>query len=282
MVRALHRGRRALTHLRLAGLIAAVLAAAFGAPPAAAEESVLRAVEDRGALRVAGVVYPPLIMRRPSGEYYGADPDLLRALAAELGVELQFVNAAWDEAVPGLAIAKWDIAPALCISSRHRYDIDYAETYLMLGGVLAVLAGNEGIDSLADANRLDVTFANVTGGWGEQIAEKAFPDATHKSFGQATQAEMAMEVISGRADATVVDTPVTVSRLARDHGDRLAFFPDRNTPIDVLSCSVAYGIRKGDAGWEATVSDFIRRKRESGELRALLDKHVAAELLADE
>jgi polar amino acid transport system substrate-binding protein len=81
---------------------------------AVAQDSVLDEIKARGSLRVAGVVYRPLIMRRPSGEHYGADVEFMGELANELGVDLEFVNAGWDTAVAGVTTGKWDMVPAIC------------------------------------------------------------------------------------------------------------------------------------------------------------------------
>ncbi len=276
----MRRGHRALGRLRtgmLAGFVAGL--ALLVGQPASAGDSLLDEVKERGTLRVAGVVYRPLIMRRPTGEYYGADPEILAQLAGELGVELEFVNAGWDTAVAGITTGKWDLVPALCVTPKRMEAIDFSETYLMLGGVLTVLESNDRINSIEDADDPSVNFANVAGGWGEQIAAKAFPNATHKGFGQATDDQMALELLSGRADATIFDTPVTVSLLVEQHGDKFKFFPDMKTPLGVLPCPVAYGIKKGDTAWEQAISGFIKRKKDSGELEALFDRYMTAQFI---
>ena len=244
-------------------------------------DSILDEVKNRGKLRVAGVVYRPLQMRKPSGEYYGADPDLLKQFADHLGVKLEIVSAEWATAVAGIKTGKWDLVPALCVTPKRKEAIDFSETYLMLGGVLTVLKGNYKINSLADANRSEITIANVAGGWSEQIAKKAFPLATHKDFGQATDDSLVMELLSKRADAAVFDTPVTISLLVEKHGEKFKFYPDKKTPMDVIPCPVAYGLKKGDKKWEKAVSDFIRAKKSSGELETLFDKYMTAKFITE-
>ena len=243
--------------------------------------SILDEVKNRGKLRVAGVVYRPLQMRKPSGEYYGADPDLLKQFADHLGVKLEIVSAEWATAVAGITTGKWDLVPALCVTPKRKEAIDFSEAYLMLGGVLTVLKGNDKINALADANRSEITIANVAGGWSEQIAKKAFPFATHKDFGQATDDSLVMELLSKRADAAVFDTPVTISLLVEKHGEKFKFYPDKKTPMDVIPCPVAYGLKKGDKKWEKAVSDFIRAKKSSGELEALFDKYMTAKFITE-
>ena len=83
-------------------------------------------------------------------------------------------------------------------------------------------------------------------------------------------------------DAAVFDTPVTISLLVEKLGDKFKFFPDKKTPMDVLPCPVAYGLKKGDTAWEGAVSDFIRRKKDSGELQALFDQYMTAKFITEE
>ena len=245
----------------------------------AAAESVLDEVKARGTLRVAGVVYRPLIMRRPSGEYYGADPEALGLLADHLGVELEFVNAGWDTAVAGIATGKWDLVPAICVTPKRMEVVDFTETYLMLGGVVVVLADNDKINSVEDANDAGIIMANVEGGWGQQIAEKAFPNATHKEFPGADDAQIAMELLSGRADATIFDTPVTIALIRAQYGDVFKFFPSATEPLDVIPCPVAYALKKGDTKFNNALSAFIKEKNESGEMKALFMKYMTPDFI---
>jgi ABC-type amino acid transport substrate-binding protein len=261
--------------------LAAMAAAGWAMPgrPAVAADSVLDQVKSRGVLRAAGVVFPPLIIRRPSGEYYGADVDLLNQLAGQLGVKLQFVDAGWDTIVAGITTGKWDIGPALCVTDKRKEVIDYSSTYILLGGVLTVLKDNNKINSLEDANKPEVTFADVSGGWGEQIAKKAFPNAQHKVFGSATDDQIAEEVLSGRVDAAIFDTPITITRLTEKLGDKFKFYPSKDKPIDVVPCPIAWGLKKGDTKWNEAVSGFIDGEKKSGELQKLVDKYMTSKFI---
>jgi ABC-type amino acid transport substrate-binding protein len=268
---------------RLIALAAIVGGLALGlGRPSLADDSVLDQIKARGTLRVAGVVFPPLIIRRPNGEYYGADVELLGELAEKLGVKLEFVNAGWDTIVAGVTTGKWDIAPSLCVTEKRKEAIDYSSTYIMLGGVLTALKDNGKINSLDDANKPEVVFADVSGGWGEQIAKAAFPKATHKVFGNATDDQIAEEVLSGRVDAAIFDTPITVTRLVEKLGDKFKFYPAKDKPLDVVPCPVAWGLKKGDGKWQAELSGFIDQQKKSGDLQKLVDKYMTSKFIVVE
>jgi ABC-type amino acid transport substrate-binding protein len=275
-------GDRRSRFLAAGGVIALAIGALAGASsPAAAQDSVLDEIKARGSLRVAGVVYRPLIMRRPSGEYYGADVEFMGELAHELGVELEFVNAGWDTAVAGVTTGKWDMVPAICATPKRDEVIDFSEPYMTIGGVVTVLQENDKINSVEDADRPEVLFANVAGGWSEQIAKEGFPNATHKEFGGATDDQLAVEVLSGRADAAIFDTPVTIALIVEKYGDKFKFFPSATQPLDVLPCPVAYGYKEDDQKFGQALNDFITARRESGSLQEMFDKYMTAEYIQE-
>jgi ABC-type amino acid transport substrate-binding protein len=249
--------------------------------PAAAQDSVLDEIKARGTLRVAGVVYRPLIMRRPSGEYYGADVEFMGELAKELGVELEFVNAGWDTAVAGITTGKWDMVPAICATPKRDEVVDFSEPYMTIGGVVTTLKENDKINSVEDTDRPEVLIASVAGGWGEQIAKAAFPNATHKEFGGATDDQLAVEVLSGRADATIFDTPVTIALIVDKYGDKFKFFPSATEPLEVLPCAVAYGYKEDDEKFGQALNDFITTRKESGALQEMFDKYMTAEYIEE-
>src|SRR5690348_14778282 len=103
--------RRHIMYGRLSVL--AALAAAFILPaaPSSAADSVLDQIKQRGELRVAGVLYRPLIAARPNGEYVGIDVEVLKRMAADLGVKANFVQGEFATAVAGITAGKWDIIP---------------------------------------------------------------------------------------------------------------------------------------------------------------------------
>ena len=176
--------RRAVLSVLAAGLGAAILLWPTASSPAQA--GALETIKERGSLRVAGVVYRPFMIRRPDGSYEGIDVDAMGQIASDLGVKLEFVDSGWDTAVAGITTGKWDVVPAICITPERLKAVDFSESYLMLGGVLGVRADNDKINSVEDANKPEVRMSNVAGSWSDEIANKAFPLANKKSFGQAT------------------------------------------------------------------------------------------------
>src|SRR4029453_5431372 len=124
-------------------ILAVVLAFGVAAVPApAAAQSVLDEIKQRGELRVAGVLYRPLISPRPNGEYVGLDVEVMKKMAADLKVKLNIINSEWRAAVAGGETKKWDIVPALCVTDKRKEVVDFVVSDITIGATLVTLASN--------------------------------------------------------------------------------------------------------------------------------------------
>jgi polar amino acid transport system substrate-binding protein len=257
--------------------LALTIAGTAGSPSAMAQ-SVLDEIKDRGEVRVAGVLYRPLISPRPNGEYVGIDVEVMKRVADDLGVELNIINSEWATAVAGIESGKWDIVPAMCITEKRLEVIDFSASYITIGATLATAADNpKNLTSLEAFNRQEVVFAVPGGSWSEAVAQEVAPNATLKVFGQSTSADLIQEVVAGRADAVVLDTPIQTTVALEAFGDQISIFPGHNQPLDVKACKVGYGYKKGDAAMAEYINNFMREMRDSGELDALVEEYMTAD-----
>lgn len=258
----------------IAGLLAITLC---GASSQAFAGERLDQIKQRGTLRVAGVVYEPLMVRKADGSFVGLDIDLLTRFSEKLGVKLEVVDAGWDTAVAGVTTGKWDVVPAICITEKRKEVVDFTDPYIELGGAFIVAADNpKNLQTVEDLNKPEVVFADVAGGWGEDFARKAAPNAEHKLFPQATDADISQEILSGRADAAVMNTPITTGIIKKQFGDKIRFIPGWNEPLDIDSCPVGYALPKGDAEMKSLFDAELAALKTSGEFSKVLDTWIAA------
>jgi len=238
-------------------------------------QSTIDEIKQRGELRVAGVLYRPLISPRPNGEYVGIDVELMKLMAANLGVKLNIINSEWATAVAGIDAKKWDIVPALCITDKRKEVIDFSESYITIGATVTTTVNNpKHLTTLESFNRPDVIFAVPTGSWSESVAKEVAPKATMKGFAQSTSADLIQEVVSGRADAVILDTPIQTTVALAAFGDKLRILPGHNKPLDVRACKVGYGYKKGDTKMREYMDAFIDKMRKSGKLEALITEYM--------
>jgi polar amino acid transport system substrate-binding protein len=258
-------------------MVAAVFVAAAAPAPVAAQ-SALDEIKQRGELRVAGVLYRPLISPRPNGEYVGLDVEVMRKIAADLKVKLNIINSEWATAVAGIETKKWDLVPALCITDKRKEVVDFVATDINIGATLVTLASNpKNLTTLEAYNRPEVVFAVPAGAWSEAVGKEVAPKATFKTFGQSTSADLLQEVIAGRADAVVLDTPIQTTVALAAFGDKIKIFPGHNQPLDVRACKVGYAYMKGDKKMADYIGGFTKKLRDSGQLAALVKQFMTAE-----
>jgi ABC-type amino acid transport substrate-binding protein len=259
--------------LILAATATAFLATAMAEPANA--ESALDAIKQRGELRLAGVLYRPLISPRPNGQYVGIDVEVMKRMAADLGVKLNILNSEWATAVAGIEANKWDIIPALCITDARKKVIDFSESYITIGATFVSLVDNpKGLTTVDAFNRPEVVFAVPSGSWSESVAKEAAPKATLKEFGQSSSSDLIQEVVSRRADAVVMDTPIQITVALGAYGDKLRIVPGRDKPLEVKACHVGYGYKKDDTKMAAYIDGFMKKLRDSGQLDALIKQFM--------
>jgi polar amino acid transport system substrate-binding protein len=191
---------------------------------------------------------------------------------------INIINSEWATAVAGIESKKWDIVPALCITDKRKEVVDFSESYITIGATLTTLAANtKKLESLEAFNNPEVVFAVPGGSWSENVAKEVAPKATLKAFGQSTSADLIQEVVAGRADAVVLDTPIQTTVAMATFGDKIKVFPGHNKPLDVRACKVGYAYFKGDAKMKGHIDDFMKKLRDSGELDGLVKKFMTAE-----
>lgn len=207
---------------------------------ALSQESVIEAIKERGVIKIGLSLFVPWSMRDKKGELIGFELDVGRKLAADMGVEVEFVPTAWDGIIPALVSGKFDvIISGMSVTPERNLTVNFSDPYAYSGlTILANSAMTKGF-TMADFNRPEVTFAARRGATPATVIAQLFPVATLLLFdedGASTQ-----EVLNGNAHATMGAEP-TPSREARSHPETLSVpFPET-----FLATGEAFAYRKGD------------------------------------
>jgi polar amino acid transport system substrate-binding protein len=100
--------------------------------------SGLAEIRQRGALRVGlDASFPPFESLDEDGQVVGLDADIARAIADDLGVEVQFVNIGFDGLYDALLIKRVDVLlSGLPIDPYRSRDVAYSVNYFNAGQVL--------------------------------------------------------------------------------------------------------------------------------------------------
>lgn len=264
-----------MNHIRtISFVLLGVFCAGLGAGPAIAQDSSLAEVQKRGVLRVAGPTFLPYIQHLPNGDYVGIDVDILQSFAKEQKLKLEFIDAGWDTTIAGLQTGKWDVVPVTCITEKRLESVDFTVPYFASGPAVVFAKGNAKIKTLDDLNKPTVTFAQSIGTWAEPYVKETFPQAQLKGFTGTGQEQLLAEIQSGRADAMVVDGPVSPVRIDNAHPDQFAFLPGKNEILPGHPCSGALVVMKGAATLKAALDQNLLELKKSGELATIHERHM--------
>jgi len=214
------------------------------------------------------IAYAPMEFYQEGTEIAdGLDVDLAKAIAAELGVDVEFVNSGFDGLIPALNANDFDIiVSSMTITETRQQEVDFVP-YLNVGTGILVPAGNpDTIQELADLCGLTVAVQLGT------IQETMVRD-------QSAQCAEEIEVVvfdtnplavedlrTGGADANLSDYPVAYLDAQVSEG-----------ALEVLTVQLdpaPYGIavRKTSTALRAVLEEAVTAVKASGDYDQILDK----------
>lgn len=216
-------------------------------------------VQTAGVLRVGlDPTYPPFEVDDGSG-VYGLDVDLAKAIADDLGLEVQFVYFGYDGLYDALATDQVDVLiSALVIIPERTRDFSYSEPYFNAGEILIVPADNETITSMADLG--GQTLAVELGSLGHVEATewaKRVADLEILTFATAVEAMTAVQ--QGEAHAALTDA-ISGRLFLRDH-DGL-----KRLPQSVTVEPFALVVRSKDRQLLTMLNQSLATLQQSGQL----------------
>lgn len=226
-----------------------------------------RRIQETGLLSIGiDPTYPPFATL--DGEtVVGIDPDLGRALAADLGLEASFAYIGYDGLYDALATEQVDLLiSALVVRPELTRDFAYSEPYFNAGQVLVVRGASSGIDGYEDLSGRRV--AVELGAEGHVVAtqwQRRVPDLTVQPFETAGDA---LEAVRGAAaDAAVVDA--ISARLAAGSGSGLVL---SGQPVTEEPFAIVFRIE--DELLREAIEESLRRLHSRGELDAILSRRL--------
>lgn len=245
--------------MKLFKIAATSLVLALGAGQAMAQ-SALNEILSNGVLKVGTTGdWNPMTMRDvATNKYEGYDIDVMTALAADLGVEVEFVPTDWKTLVSGVTSGQYHITGSASVSPSRAKAAGYSNSYFSLVTVPLTLKTNaDRFSDWDDLNNADVKVAATLGTTQETQVKQYFPDAEHRIV--EAPARDFQEVLAGRADANITSN-VEANKLVAQY-EQLMIVPVEEgrspTPIAML-------MPQGDQIWINYVNTWITLKQEQG------------------
>ena len=200
----------------------------------------------------------------------GLDIDIAQAIAAELGVDIEFINTGFDGLIPALQSAEFDIlVSAMTIRPDREDQIDFVP-YITVGTGIVVPAGNPdnitGLDESLCGLTLAVQVATIQVTFLEDLNEGACADNNVDIVTFDTNPLAVEDLRTGGSDANFSDFPVAAEDAAQSEGELEVVEPQ----IDPEPYGI--GVDKGSTELKDVIADALQAIRDSGEYDQILAK----------
>ncbi|MCK5675273.1 MAG: transporter substrate-binding domain-containing protein [Spirochaetales bacterium] len=234
-------------------------------------KSTLQTILERGTIRVGTTGdFNPMSFKDPgTGEYTGHDIEMVKQLAVDIGVEVDWVATDWKNLVSGVAAGKYDITTGASYSMGRAKTAGYTLPVVNVGTVPLTLKKNEGrFSTWGDLNKPDVSVAVTLGTIFQEQALSLFPDAQIVSV--ESPARDFQEVLAGRTDVSITST-FEASQLIKTYPELMII------PVDEPKFSNGIGLLapQNDQVFINYLNVWIIMKTKSGYLQELEDKWLA-------
>ena len=234
----------------------------------ASAQSALQEILSNGVLKVGTTGdWNPMTMRDvATNAYTGYDIDVMTALGADLGVEVEFVPTDWKTLVAGVTSGQYHITGSASVSPARAKAAGYSNSYFALVTVPLTLKENaDRFTNWDDLNVEGVSVAATLGTTQEAQVKQYFPNATHRIV--EAPARDFQEVLAGRADASITSN-IEAATLVEKYENMMIIPVDAGrspTPVAML-------LPQADQVWINYVNIWIALKIEQGFFQELGDK----------
>ena len=234
-------------------------------------QGVLETILERGVLRVgtAGDYQPMSYLDPETGRYVGFDAELAEDLAAELGVELEYVETSWPTLMEDTLAGKFDLAICgITVTEARQEQALMSVGYFGNGKTVLCRAEDaERYTSLEAINRPEVRVMENPGGLNEKFARENLPDAT--LIIHDVNQEIPGRIAAGEADVMITEIMEAGFYVGQD--SRLAA-PLIHEPFTRGQLGVL--MPKGSDDLLERVNAFLEREMESGRIDELAKEYI--------
>ncbi len=147
----------------------------------------------------------------------GFEPDLMRAIAKEAGLNIQLVNVEWAGLFGGLITRKFDmVISSVTVLEERKERMAFSDPYLKSGLALVIRTDQEGIDSIEDVKKNNFLI-------GAQIGTTAYfsleKNPSIRKKGYQMYGHAVADLINGKIDAVLGESTGTL------------FYQNQNKPL---------------------------------------------------
>jgi cystine transport system substrate-binding protein len=249
-------------------LVGLVLALAVGCSGPA--QGTLQQVQDKGVLRVGTEgTYSPFSFHDPTtNQLTGYDVEVINAVAAKMGVKVEFVEAPFDSIFASLMSDRFDLV-ANQVTKNPQREAAYAlsKPYTVSDGVIVTRTDDNSVTKLSDLKG-KTTAQSSTSNWAQVAKDAGAKVQAVEGFTQAITL-----VKQRRVDATVTDNLAVAeyTKTTRDTSVKIAA-KTGDTSEQV------FAMRPDDTALRDAVNTALDQVRSDGQLAAISQKYFDSDV----
>lgn len=200
-------------------------------------------------------------------EIIGIDVDIAKAIAGELGMELEIEDVAFDSVIPEIVSGKADVALAgMTVTEERKQSVDFSDTYASTSQMIIVTEDS----AIASPDDLKgVTVGVQLGTTGDlYVSDLEAEGTTVERYNKGFEAVQALS--QGKIDAVVIDGEPAKTFVAETDG--LKMLDEAFTEEEY-----AIAVKKGNTELLDKVNGALKNLKESGALDEIIAQYIKAE-----
>ncbi len=195
----------------------------------------------------------------------GFDIDLMNAIAAKAGLEIEYVNIGFDPLLAGMAQGTYDAAiSSITITAARAAQMNFSNPYFTAGQTITVKSSNTAITGAATLVGKKIGAQLGTTG---EIEAKAIANSTVRSYDEIGLAFQ--DLLNGQIDAVICDTPVANNYVKKNP----AILKTVGAPLSTEDYGIA--VAKGKTDILARINDGLAKIKADGTIDQLVTKWLA-------
>jgi polar amino acid transport system substrate-binding protein len=237
-----------------------------------------RAAEAACALRVGWEPYAPYTYADDAGEVTGADIELIRALADEVGCALEFAQLPWARILREIENGTLDVSTSTSWTPERTQWAWFSEPYRETEMAIYVRRGEVGrfdLNSLADIAEQKFRLGVITDYYYGDEYQVLTADSRYDAWidGATDYATNIRKLSSGRIDGYLVED-VAVMEAELDRLGRTEQVERYPLPIKGEQLRFMFSRKTVDADLVAAIDEALERLRADGRLAAITSKYL--------
>ncbi len=243
---------------------------------AAVAEGKLAEIQSKGKITICtDAAWAPFEYIGADGEVAGADIEIAKHIAAQLGVELEIINVAFDSISTYLINDEADMAlSAMTITEERKETLDFSVPYTTAQQYIIVLADNDKVTVLEDLAGVNIgVHLGTTGDFlvSDEVmfGSLANTGANVAQYKFLTDAALALK--NGELGAIVCDTMLAENIVAVNEGLKCFPVSYKDGPAELEELGIA--MKKGDEEFVAKINEIITTIIEDGSVDKWLVEH---------